>query len=367
MKTLITLVTTISITFTTSIGLIGQIPMNLLDSTQNAVSESADLVTSATLSEIHINHPIEKPLTYSDLSLEHGDLIFVQNGQDKAFYDYFNYQVISDLNYSLVTYSASKDLWQKKTITLGDRIAPVITLRFTKTRYFAGEIIDYVQESTVSDNYDQSVVLEVDSPAFPVTGANTIVYTARDRSGNTSQQEAVFTILDKPVEQVSVPVSRPDSQPKQAAVSAAPSVSVQSYQANRLYFPSLNKSVGYRNGGYDSGQAIIDSEPQLASTWGGTQSYSGTDQMNTHFIGHYYSAFTKVSTLGIGDAVIVTDSSGTAFTYKVTAKYKVRRVNTPADQYYRITSKGNQERIVLQTCIDETGNILWIIEAELQS
>ena len=121
----------------------------------------------------------------------------------------------------------------------------------------------------------------------------------------------------------------------------------------------IGNSIPFQNGGMGSGQAIIDANPNgMSSTWCGATPYSGTDGLNTHFIGHHWGAFDPVMSLSNGGTVTVFDANGQAFNYSI---YKIivvdtygNDVNTGASMYGEITSTGGGERIVLQTCIDET-------------
>ena len=121
----------------------------------------------------------------------------------------------------------------------------------------------------------------------------------------------------------------------------------------------IGTTIPFQNGGMGGGQAIIDANPNgMSSTWGGATPYSGTDGLNTHFIGHHWGAFDPVMNLANGGVVTVSDANGQAFNYTI---YKIvvvdtygNDVTTGASMYGEITSTGGGERIVLQTCIDET-------------
>ncbi|MDR1567658.1 MAG: hypothetical protein LBS33_03120 [Streptococcaceae bacterium] len=121
----------------------------------------------------------------------------------------------------------------------------------------------------------------------------------------------------------------------------------------------LGVVIPYQNGGMAQGQAVIDANPNgMASTWGGASPFSGTDGMNTHFIGHHWGVFDPVINLSMGGVVTVYDSVGNAFNYTI---YKIKvvdvagnDVDTGKSLYGEITSTGGGERIVLQTCIDTT-------------
>jgi hypothetical protein len=146
------------------------------------------------------------------------------------------------------------------------------------------------------------------------------------------------------------PAPEPEPEPAPAPAPAPVSVDVLSM---------IGTTIPFQNGGMGSGQAVIDANPNgMASTWGGATPYSGTDGLNTHFIGHHWGAFDPVMSLGNGGTVTVSDANGQAFNYTI---YKIvvvdthgNDVATGASMYGEITSTGGGERIVLQTCIDET-------------
>lgn len=145
--------------------------------------------------------------------------------------------------------------------------------------------------------------------------------------------------------------------------------SSQSYKANHIYFNG--KAVPYQNiGNSDSSdgtkgraQHVIDTTNN-AATWGGAATFSGTDGMNTHFIGHNPGQFSGMHT---ADTFIVTDSKGNAFTYKKTALYVVDekgiRVSDGVSKWDRIVGTGGGERITLQST--KKHPLKYIVEAEL--
>lgn len=148
------------------------------------------------------------------------------------------------------------------------------------------------------------------------------------------------------------PAPAPEPEPAPAPAPAPAPVSVD-------VLSMIGTTIPFQNSGMGSGQAVIDANPNgMASTWGGATPYSGTDGLNTHFIGHHWGAFDPVMSLGNGGTVTVSDANGQAFNYTI---YKIvvvdthgNDVATGASMYGEITSTGGGERIVLQTCIDET-------------
>lgn len=297
---------------------------------------------------------ISSRLTYDDLNISSTTVIVLIEGNEINLRNYLKMNLITELYYTIAFMDEKDYQWKQIHIAIGDYYAPVIHLDLEKRTFTEGEAVDVIQGSSITDNVDQHITLESDYTALKI-GDNIVNYRAVDNAGNTAYAQAVFTLMANPVTLSEV------YQPLQ--VSFEDSVTV--YQESSIYFPSLAKTVSYRNGGYSDGQAIIDNNPALASTWGGTQVYSGRDNQSTHFIAHYYRAFKGIWKLGTGSLIIVTDGEGISYTYKVNAKYHVERLNPTAEEYNRITSTSGGERIVLQTCTDSTGKMLWIIEAEL--
>ncbi|WP_411955219.1 sortase domain-bontaining protein [Alkalibacillus sp. S2W] len=135
------------------------------------------------------------------------------------------------------------------------------------------------------------------------------------------------------------------------------------YQPMTIYFNG--QAVSYRNGGRANGQSIINQQ-SVASTWGGIETFSGKDGMNTHFIGHNPGVFSSVWN---AHSFTVTDANGEAFRYQVTSTYQVNRkgigLNNGKDYWNRITGTSGGERITLQACFTSDGSINWIVEARL--
>lgn len=153
------------------------------------------------------------------------------------------------------------------------------------------------------------------------------------------------------------------NRPAEVAVATTPAPQKKVIR-NALIFKG--KTVYYRNAGIETGQHVIDTQPQLAATWGGAPTFSGSDGLNTHFIGHFNTSFTHVQYLVVGDEIVVTDELGQEFTYVVNDRYYVDRLNPTDYQYNRIVSQGGGERIIIQTCTDVTAETLIIVEAVLK-
>lgn len=133
---------------------------------------------------------------------------------------------------------------------------------------------------------------------------------------------------------------------------------------NQLSF--LGYSLPYQNAGQGAGQSIINAG-ELAATWGGSPVQSGTDNQNTHFIGHNPGVFSSILALSIGNTITVTDSAGHAATYSVTNVIQVddsgRDIHSGQDNWDQITSTSGGERITLQTCLGDTVNLIVFAQA----
>lgn len=135
----------------------------------------------------------------------------------------------------------------------------------------------------------------------------------------------------------------------------------QRYKPMHLYFNK--KAISYKNGGVDLGQQIIDSGWR-ASTWGGASVFSGTDELNTHFIAHNPGPFQGIQN---AKRFVITDFVGNIFEYETTRVYKVNvhaiGISDGKNYWERITGTSGGERVTFQACYNSTIN--WIIEAKL--
>lgn len=305
-----------------------------------------------------------KVITSELLTLSEDDQVFTTDGSpvQEELHQYLFLKEHGELT----VYNSATETWRKIDVQFVDREAPVIQLEKESFEFIEGETIDVSQAVIVTDAVDPQPTLETQAPDTYVLGVNEIVYTATDASGNQSSKKVVVTIKEKEVKSVEskpAQTSSSTSSTSKSSSSQPATTTTSNYQANYIYYG--NRQVYYTNGGYANGENYINSHESNASTWGGTQSFAGNDGLSTHFIAHYYGGFSQLWNLSNGDIIVVTDSQGTPYRYRVNAKYKVNRLNPTNEQYDRITSTGGGERIILQTCVDSSGNILWIIEAQI--
>ncbi len=161
------------------------------------------------------------------------------------------------------------------------------------------------------------------------------------------------------------PKDNPGTKPEPTPPKVEPAKpSTPSYAAYRMIVGG--KTLPYKNGGLSDGQRIIDSNTGMLSTWGGAETYSGSDEYNTHFIGHNPGAFSVLKKISMGATIIVTDGSATPTTYYVTNIFTVDdnayNKKDGVNYYNYLASKRGGEVITLQTCLSSDENL--IIRAE---
>ncbi len=165
----------------------------------------------------------------------------------------------------------------------------------------------------------------------------------------------------KPSTAVTAPAPTPTPvAPKEEPTTPAPT----SYSAYRMIVGG--RTIPYKNGGMSGGQGIIDRNNDMISTWGGAETYSGSDNFNTHFIGHNPGIFSVLLKLPMGSIIVVTDGNAVATTYVVTKIFKVDdfayNKEEGVNYYNYLASPNGGEVITLQTCLSSDENL--IIRAE---
>lgn len=164
------------------------------------------------------------------------------------------------------------------------------------------------------------------------------------------------------------PVNKESSStPVEAAIVKQPSVTEEKQEPAPIsqWQPNMIQIAGsyipYSNAGQDSGQATIDANPGAAATWGGSPVQSGSDGMNTHIIGHNPGSFNVLFSLGVGSTIEVSDASGQVSTYIVQNIVTVDDSGygvDGTDYWDQITGTGGGERLTLQTCINDSQNLI---------
>ena len=132
------------------------------------------------------------------------------------------------------------------------------------------------------------------------------------------------------------------------------------WASNTMYVGGL--AIPYQNAGEGSGQAVIDSDPNVIATWGGSPVQSGNDGQNTHFIGHNPGIFSVLFSLGTGGQIVVTDGNAVPTYYSINSIFQVDDygTNTASGQNVMddLIGYGGGERITLQTCINDDINLI---------
>jgi len=162
------------------------------------------------------------------------------------------------------------------------------------------------------------------------------------------------TVVEEPVNDTAAVQELPETQ-QAPATPQEPQTTPQT-----LYIAGA--AISFQEGGQGGGQAIIDGNLNLASTYGGAAHYSAADNQNTHFIAHNPGVFSCLLSLAVGNVITITDSNN------IPANYIVREIHvsnvegydtqTGEDLWYRILDSGNTERVTLQTCLGENRLII---------
>lgn len=177
----------------------------------------------------------------------------------------------------------------------------------------------------------------------------------------------VASVPAKPAATPQAPTTAPvPPAPTTSPTAPKPEPASPTYSAYRMIVGG--KTLPYKNGGISKGQSIIDANIGSLSTWGGAETYSGTDGKNTHFIGHNPGAFDVLLGISNGATIIVTDGSGNPTSYTVTKIFKVddnayNKSDNTNYYNYMVSTRGG-EVITLQTCLSSDENL--IIRAEIK-
>lgn len=227
---------------------------------------------------------------------------------------------------------------------------------------YQGEGVNIYDGVTATDNIDGDITskLVAENELDTTTpGTFTVKFSVSDASGNIGTTDRIFYVIEN------------DSQTQPVVDNSSIEMSLETQTAPipAMYAPmtlTMNGTViPYQNGGQESGQSIIDANPNgVASTWGGAPVQSGEDGLNTHFIGHNPGIFSAMFSLNIGSELVVTDATGTATTYTVQSLLQLddygNEVGTGTNYFDFVTGTGGGERISLQSCINNDTNLFAI-------
>ncbi|MGC6768383.1 immunoglobulin-like domain-containing protein [Enterococcus sp. LJL51] len=244
--------------------------------------------------------------------------------------------------------------------TGADFVPPVVTANAVTVS--VGQLVNIYEGVTAYDDYDGDLSAAVGAEGNLDTskaGTQTIRFSVADSSGNIGWADKTFTITAPESVQQPAVVTAPAASTSQQNTEGNDSASA--YQPMTIYING--QAIPYQNGGQGSGQSIIDGNPYgTASTWGGAAVQSGSDGLNTHFIGHNPGIFNAVFSLGSGSQIIVTDGTGVPTTYTVSSMVRVddygAELSSGADMWDMITGSGGGERISLQACINDDTNLI---------
>ena len=97
-----------------------------------------------------------------------------------------------------LTDSGGNEITLSAVLTVVEDTTPPVITGARDQRFHVGDTVAYKKDVTVTDDYDQEVILMVDSSAVNPTqpGQYQVVYSARDRSGNLTALNATFTFTE---------------------------------------------------------------------------------------------------------------------------------------------------------------------------
>lgn len=256
---------------------------------------------------------------------------------------------------------------KKETVTeKQDTEVPVINA--PEATVYQGSEVNVYDSVTATDNIDGDITSRLvaeNSLDTSTVGSFTVQFSATDTSGNKGSTNRVFHVIDNKAQSEPQPAAET---PVAEHVASAPAVAAP-VTTTPTYAPmtlTMNGTViPYQNGGQGAGQSIIDANPNgVASTWGGAAVQSGDDGQNTHFIGHNPGIFSAVFSLSLGSQIVVTDAAGTPTTYTVQSLIQLddygNEVGTGTNYFDFVTGSGGDERISLQSCINDDINLFAI-------
>lgn len=286
---------------------------------------------------------------------------------------------------------------EKIPFTIQDTTKP--TLEMDDVELMVGEGFDPLKNVTAKDRVDGDLSerIKIRGIVGKSAGTYSLTYQVADKAGNEAEEIRQIVVKEAPIKEktssiqvsgnnidtiknvvepasVAPTITAPDStmernesedtnKPVTETVVAPPTEIVPTYTPMSIYMGET--VIAYQNGGQGSGQGIIDTNPTIASTWGGAAIQSGSDGLNTHIIGHNPGVFSALFNLGIGSQVIITDGNGIPTTYTVRRIYEVDDyavgIRDGVAYWNQMIGTGGGERVTFQTCEDDQIN--WVYEA----
>jgi hypothetical protein len=228
-----------------------------------------------------------------------------------------------------------------------------------KQDYDERKVSIIVEEATTENKAAANQVNEssIAKPSAPEPSYQAPVEATTPTETQQKDSEGTQEAPPQPEQSHTQPSVPPQETPHEAKTTEPPVPETPAMPANQISF--LGYSLPYQNAGQGSGQGIIDGGG-TAATWGGSPIQSGSDNQNTHFIGHNPGVFSAILSLSAGQSITVTDQAGNAASYVVTGVVQVddsgRDIHSGQDHWGQITSAGGGERITLQTCLSDTVN-----------
>ncbi|REC31090.1 sortase [Enterococcus pseudoavium] len=210
-------------------------------------------------------------------------------------------------------------------------------------------------EQATSSSSVAAAAATTNDPTPTATDASVISSTvAKEETVDSFEKETPYEAVEEEVQTTGETISATEKPVAEVATSVPTSIQSDQMKIN-------DQLISYSNAGKASGQAVIDANPNQVATWGGAAVQSGTDEANTHFIGHNPGIFNVLFSVGVGDRIEVSDGSNQITDYTVTQIVTVDDSGMAAagtDYWEQITGTGGGERMTLQTCINDDYNLI---------
>ena len=268
-----------------------------------------------------------------------------------------------------------------------DTTAPVISgqKNWTVTQ---GDELNVLKDVVATDDQSIDVSLVATKVSTDKVGTQEVVISAEDESHNHSSQTIKVKVEKKKevvsnvttnkeeipeIETANIIETSKEEEPQEVAyqeevVETTETPTSESNQSGANMLNVAGQWISYQNAGEGSGQSVIDNNRNIVATWGGASVQSGTDGLNTHFIGHNPGVFNALFQVGIGNQITVTDAVGAPTNYTVNNIVQVDDygVGVADGVAYidQIAGTEGGERITLQTCVNESINLIIFASAQ---
>ncbi|NKC68343.1 sortase domain-bontaining protein [Vagococcus fluvialis] len=231
---------------------------------------------------------------------------------------------------------------------------------------FQNDTINVLDEVSAIDSHGETIKVTASEFSTKEVKRQTVTLTATDKYDNETKELITVNVKPKKIIEQPQETAINMSAPVEEAPIETQTVTYKEKPAQPTWLPYTmylgGISIPYQNAGEGSGQSIIDSNRNMVATFGGATVQSPNDGVNTHFIGHNPGIFNILFSLSVGSEVTVTDANGTPATYIVGNIFQVddygTNIATNENWVDYILDPGTEERITLQTCVNDDINLV---------